>query len=280
MTGVKVEPTVSDLREAYLRLLADSLCGLLYQDKSLGVFSKDEEGEEQNFFVADVHLTFREGGSFDKAAREEGLDWPSAAFTGIGKKRLANIRFCVESVLADDIPGDLIETGVYRGGACIFMKGVLKAHGVTDRRVWLADSFRGFNPDPERYPLDRDFVELHSKVARYPHQQASPAIVKETFRRYELLDDGVKFLVGWFKDTLPDAPIDKLAVVRLDGDMYSSTTEALTYLYPKLSTGGYLIVDDYFLTACRTAVHDFREAHGIHDEIKRIDWTGVYWRKT
>jgi len=269
----------ADLRDAYLTLLARSLCGMLYQDESLGVFTEDG-GEEQDFFATDVRLAFKEGGSFDEAARKEGRDWPRSAHTMIGEKRLANIRFCVERVLEDGVPGDLIETGVYRGGACIFMKGVLKAHDVTDRRVWLADSFRGFDPNPERYPLDQEFVELPAKVSRFPHAKATPASVSETFERYGLLDDNVNFLVGWFKDTLPDAPIKELAVVRLDGDMYSSTFEALTHLYPRLSVGGYLIVDDYVLSGCRTAVNDFRKAQGINDEIERIDWTGIYWRKS
>ena len=97
-----------------------------------------------------------------------------------------------------------------------------------------------------------------------------------------MLDDRVKFLVGWFKDTLPSAPIDKLAVMRLDGDMYESTVQAIENLYPKLSVGGFCIVDDYVLfpDQAQKAVHDYRAAHGITDEILDIDGSGAYWRKT
>jgi O-methyltransferase len=74
--------------------------------------------------------------------------------------------------------------------------------------------------------------------------------------------------------------MERLAVVRLDGDMYESTMDGLKYLYPKLSVGGYLIVDDYgCIPACKEAVHDYRQAYGITDEIHPIDWTGVYWQR-
>jgi len=90
----------------------------------------------------------------------------------------------------------------------------------------------------------------------------------------------VKFLPGWFRDTLPAAPIERIAVLRLDGDMYESTMLALSTLYPKVSAGGFLIVDDYgALPNCRLAVEDFRTAQGITDPIVTVDWTGAYWRK-
>jgi hypothetical protein len=96
-----------------------------------------------------------------------------------------------------------------------------------------------------------------------------------------LLDERVRFLVGWFKDTLPSAPIQRLAVLRLDGDMYGSTMEALQALYPKLSVGGYVIVDDYgAIPQCKEAVTDFREAHGISDPMEWVDWTGVWWQRS
>lgn len=206
----------------------------------------------------------------------EGRVWPSAAHTMIGLKRLDNIQSCVESVLADGVPGDLIETGVWRGGATIFMRAVLKAYGVQDRNVWVADSFEGLPPpDAEKYPQDAGDRHHTARELAISLEQ-----VKSNFERYGLLDGQVRFLKGWFRDTLPTAPIEKLAVARLDGDMYESTMDALVNLYPKLSVGGYLIVDDYgAVPACRQAVHDYREAHGISEELVDIDWTGVYWRR-
>jgi len=194
----------------------------------------------------------------------------------IGLRRLENIRFCVEDVLRRSVPGDLIETGVWRGGACIFMRAVLKAHGVVDRNVWLADSFQGLPKPDARYAQDAG--DLHHTA---PELSVSRSQVEDNFRRYGLLDDQVKFLVGWFADTLPGAPIERLAVLRLDGDMYGSTIQALESLYDKLSKGGYVIVDDYTLKGCRAATDDFRRDRGISDEPIVIDRSGaVYWEKS
>ena len=97
----------------------------------------------------------------DERARAEGRDWPARAHTMIGLKRLANLRMCVETILDDRVPGDLIETGVWRGGATIFMRAILKARNVTDRRVWVADSFAGLPaPDVAHYPSDEGITLL------------------------------------------------------------------------------------------------------------------------
>jgi O-methyltransferase len=208
--------------------------------------------------------------------RTEGRVWPRFAHTMIGLPRLENIRYCVETAITEGIAGDLIETGVWRGGACIFMRGILRALGITDRRVWVADSFEGLpKPNVEKSPRDRG-----DKHHKYKELVVDLDSVKRNFQAYGLLDDQVRFLKGWFKDTLPIAPIEKLAVCRLDGDMYESTMDALDALYPKLSRGGFLIVDDYgAVEGCRLAVNDYRERLGIHENIVPIDWGGVYWRK-
>jgi len=105
--------------------------------------------------------------------------------------------------------------------------------------------------------------------------------VQDNFRRYGLLDSQVRFLKGWFRDTLPTAPIDRLAILRLDGDLYESTIQALDSLYDKLSPGGFVIVDDFHnVAACRQAVHDFRNNRGITDPIQTIDWGGAFWRRS
>jgi O-methyltransferase len=103
--------------------------------------------------------------------------------------------------------------------------------------------------------------------------------VRGNFERYGLLDEQVCFLEGFFQDTLADAPIDQLAVLRLDGDMYESTIVALEALYPKLSPGGYLIVDDYALPGCRQAVDDYRRDNGISEPLQEVDWTGRFWQR-
>ena len=194
----------------------------------------------------------------------------------IGMKRLENAEQCVESVLADQVEGDLIETGVWRGGTAILMRAVLKARGVTDRYVYAADSFQGVPPpDADSYPQDEGLDLSGNRSLAVP-----VADVRANFARYGLLDEQVRFLEGWFSETLPTVRDRRWAVIRMDGDLYESTMDALVNLYPNLSVGGYLIVDDYgAYKACRQAVHDYREMHGIEESIRDIDFTGVYWRR-
>lgn len=203
-----------------------------------------------------------------------GLDWPPSAETMAGLERLDNVEEYVKQVLRDRVPGDFVETGVWRGGSCILMRGVLKAYGVSDRRVWLADSFAGL-------PTSTHQDDLHWDFERYAQLAVSLEQVQENFRKYGLLDEQGCFLKGWFKDTLPAAPIDQISVLRLDGDLYESTWDAIDALYPKLSPGGFLIVDDYGgIDSCRKAIHDYRERHGILEPIQRVDQSCVYWRRS
>jgi hypothetical protein len=206
-----------------------------------------------------------------------GKDWPEDGETMIGMLRLDCIQECVETVLREQVAGDFLEAGVWRGGATIFMKGILEAYGVRDRLVWVADSFRGLPvPDEVNFPQD---VPIDQSI--FEELAVSLQQVKANFARYDLLDDRVRFLEGWFKDTLPTAPVDALAVLRLDGDYYESTIQILESLYHKVSPGGFVIVDDYgCIEACRQAVTDFRTANGIDDPIVKVDWTGVYWRRS
>lgn len=214
---------------------------------------------------------------FDEQKRSLGLDYPATAETMIGMQRLTSLQRCVETVLAEDVPGDLIECGVWRGGACILMRAVLAAYGDQKRCVWVADSFAGVpRPDRENYIADENLrLDLMADVLA-----VSEAAVKANFERYGLLDDRVRFLVGWFKDTLRVSPIDSIALMRLDGDLYESTIQALDALYPRLSVGGFCIIDDYHnIGACRKAVTDYRAANGISAQIIEIDGSGVFWRK-
>jgi hypothetical protein len=248
---------MEDAKNLYLNLMKECLSYLIYSD------ARDKDSLRYD--------------PSDVMRRPDGLRWPAQAHTMIGMKRLDNIQFCVEDVLARSIQGDLIETGVWRGGAVIFMRAILKAYGVEDRVTWVADSFEGLPPpNAQKYPED-----MGNRLHEFKELAISLEQVQSNFVKYDLLDGQVKFLKGWFRDTLPEAPIEKLAVLRLDGDMYESTMDALVNLYPKLSLGGYIIVDDYgAIPQCRQAIHDYRNSHHINDEIRPIDWTGVYWKRT
>ena len=253
----------TDLRVDYLQLLKRTLTGLSEAEPTTARLRDDGTVEAVPLRRMELRL--------------EGRDLPPNALTMVGMKRLDNVQACIEDVLADDVPGDLVETGVWRGGTSIFMRAVLKAHGVTDRVVFVADSFEGLPPpDPERFPADsRSGLHKHAFLA------VSQETVAEHFERFGLLDDQVRFVKGWFRDTMPTLADHQWAIIRMDGDMYESTMNVLENLYPGLSPGGYVIVDDYHaIPSCRQAVGDYRVAHGIEDEIHRIDWTGTYWRKS
>lgn len=213
---------------------------------------------------------------FDVKNRLIGADRPLHADTMIGFKRLENIEFCFREIIKNNIPGDFIEAGVWRGGSTIFMKALLKDSGINNRAVWVADSFEGLpKPDEKKYIADKgDTFHTEADLA-IPIE-----VVKKNFEKYDLLDENVKFLKGWFKDTLPSAPIQSLAILRLDGDMYESTMDGLINLYPKLSKGGFIIIDDWgAMPACKQAVNDYRQKNNITEEIKTIDWTGAFWQR-
>lgn len=274
--------TEQQARDLYLDLLKRTLTRDVFEDSDEVIGFRTHPGRKQRLLHRAGAMASRSGFElvrkrpYDAQARLNGLDWPSRADTMIGLRRLDNLQFCVETAIRDGVRGDLIETGVWRGGASIFMRGVLAAHSVTDRTVWAADSFEGLPPpDAARYAADAGDTHYTFEALSVGVEQ-----VRHAFERYRLLDEQVRFLVGFFKDTLPDAPIDRLAVLRLDGDMYESTIQAIEPLYPKLQPGGFCIVDDYHaVPACRRAVDEYRAAHHITDDLVEIDGVGVYWRR-
>ena len=246
----------------YVELLTRTLTNTIYQDRSISMWA--------SLF----RLPFRKV-AFKEDARRDGKDWPSLAHTMVGMARLKNLADLTHRVLQENVAGDLIETGVWRGGCCILMRGVLRAYNDENRKVFLADSFEGLPPPSSKFRQDR--LDLHHWFK--PVLAVSEEQVRENFRRYDLLDEKVVFIKGFFKDTLHklDGPF---SLIRLDGDMYESTMDALKALYPKLSPGGFVVIDDYGLLAnCRQAVDDYRESHDIEAPITKIDHSGVWWRK-
>ncbi len=246
------------LVDRYLDLLENTLTGVILDD--IGYFP----GEHPE-------LSTR----YDAEKRLIGRDWPQHAHTMIGLTRLRHVRKCIDRILREKIPGDFIETGVWRGGTCIFMRAMLAAYDVHDRRVWVANSFEGLPPPvPERFPADAGSWLHKVPILAVPLEE-----VKDNFARYGLLDEQVVFLKGWFKDTLPSAEIKQLALLRLDGDMYESTMDTLTALYRKVLPGGFVVIDDYNLAPCREAVTDFRTNNDISEPVEAIDLNAAFWRK-
>ena len=241
-------------RELYLDLLVQVLTNMIYGDPSLQP----------------------EPVGFQPELRAEGRDWPTVAHTMAGLRRLENLRELAQRAIDEEIPGDFIETGVWRGGCCILLRGILAANAITSRKVYVADSFAGLPPPkPDEFPHDAGLnLNLDRELAVSLEQ------VKQNFSRYGLLDDQVIFVKGLFQETLPSLEAGPFALIRLDGDLYESTHVALEALYPKLSPRGFVIIDDYgAVPACQAAVLDYRARMGIEAPINTIDWTGVWWQK-
>lgn len=207
--------------------------------------------------------------------RIAGEDWPIHAVSMIGLKRMDNLQFCIAEIEKNNIEGDLIETGVWRGGASIFMKANLIAHNDAQRKIYVCDSFRGLpRPDPK---IKDDKGDIHYS---YEYLAVSKDDVIANFKKYGVLDSNVVFVEGWFKDTLPALKQNTFSLLRLDGDMYESTMDALNNLYQNLSIGGFIIIDDWALKGCKQAVLDFRKEKKINDAIIAIDASSVYWKKS
>jgi hypothetical protein len=245
--------------EQYLDLLAKSVTGTLYDREP------DHDNPDQSAFVRAFTMHYMRG----------------TAITMLPRVRLDNIRHCIRLILNDGIPGDLIEAGVWRGGGAIYMRACLNIFGGSNRILWVADSFEGLpEPDPNN-KKEHDFYHSRLMQQHYAKMAASYDEVIRNFEAYSLLPQ-VRFLKGLFKDTLPHAPIGALSVIRLDGDYYTSTMDCLISLYPKLSEGGIIIIDDYgedMWTDCRAAVDSFRQLHDIRSPMIPVDSKCAFWRK-
>lgn len=252
-------PDAESLRAAYLDVLKLCLCGLggtsttsVWRDTHGSVMSRELKG-------ADLQI------------RALGVDWPLQGLTMIGLNRLDDLQSCVEAVVREGIEGDLIEAGTWRGGASILMRATLNALGAAERCVWVADSFEGF-PAPKDHPGTKELAVVGFLAVPLDD-------VKASFARFGC-QDGVRFVPGFFEETMPGLTDQRWSVVRLDGDSYEATWMTLQSLYPDLSVGGYLIVDDYgALEECQQAVDGFRRHHGITEPLEQVDWTCVRWRR-
>ena len=258
--------------ERNIELMKRSLIGVLTDEQFIKTMNNELTDEEINVILDDENLKYEQ---LDGSQKTE--DIPANGMTMIGLQRLNNIQECVSNIISGKIEGDLVEAGVWRGGACIFMAHLLKVSAEQHRNVYVCDSFEGLPKPSGVYPQD-EYSEFHNS----PLLMVSLETVLSNFNKYKLLDDNVKFVKGFFSETMTWGTFhsNKIALLRLDGDMYGSTMDVLVKLYDRVSVGGYIIVDDYALKPCKKAIDDFRNARNISDEIINIDETGVYWVKS
>jgi len=282
----------TSFRDQYLDLVEKALTASLYDESAWVVVSTEDNWHQlslsgpkgfrknlkrkvSNWLIEKLkkrNLYLVEPRKYEEKTRENGRDWPMFGYSMIGMKRMRNIRWIFQQVIEEGIPGDFLEAGAWRGGTCIYFRALIKAYDLIDRTVWVADSFEGM-PMPKNSKDGSD----HSTES---YLSVSLEQVKANFSRFGLLDDQVQFLKGWFSESLPDAPVDRLAILRLDGDLYHSTIDVLNTMYDKVSIGGYVIIDDYYSwPGCRRAVRDFFENRGGLPDCHDIDTDAVWFRK-
>ena len=178
----------------------------------------------------------------------------------LSRERLEHLEIILKQFQDEAIAGDIIETGCWRGGACIYMRAILENLGEPSRVVYAADSFEGVpKPNLERYPIDAYSTHWSSDWLKAPVEG-----VREAFRRYGYLDDRTVILKGWFKDTIPGlkSRSRRWCLLRLDGDIYESTIQVLDALYDDLVPGGYVVIDDFGT--------DVGAAHATRDFLHKI----------
>jgi hypothetical protein len=263
-----------EINEMYLDLLKKKLCDFSEQSYVYYQPAKKEVlPEVQELLKDQAKYVLCKKKVYDVLKRANGSDAPEDAFSMIGMVRMSNLQKLVKDIAANNIEGDFLEAGVWRGGASIFLNALNKVYCNSTRKIFVADSFVGL-PESKLQP---DLKYNWSS----PYLIASLESVQQNFKKFHLLDEQVHFIEGWFCDSLPHVQTSKIALLRLDGDMYESTLDILNNLYHKVPSGGYIVVDDYNgIDSCKLAVDEFREREKISDKIEVIDWTGVYWRKS
>lgn len=180
------------------------------------------------------------------------------------------------------VPGDFVECGVWRGGSVMLIAHTLLRAGSTDRGLWLYDTFDGMTP-----PSAEDIQEMsgrlaseilagHERSADDPFWGVAPRVaVEANLRRTGYPVDRIHFIEGDVLTTLPEHGPERIALLRLDTDWYASTRHELQHLYPRLASGGALIVDDYgYWRGARKATDEFLAELPERPLLHRIDYTG------
>ena len=249
---------VVGLRHLYLNTLKGSLTGILLETPSY------YDANTADKFVP-----------YNHKSRMGGEDWPAYGYTMVGMYRLNNLEKLGTYLLKQNVPGDFFECGVWRGGASIFMRGLLKAYHSRDRAVHLVDSFDGLPKASTQ--------EDHDGWAAMGLLKVPQEVVVRNFQKYGLLDDQVQFHKGFFRNSLPvvrqelKEKSSSISLLRLDGDMYESTMDILFNLAEFLSPGACIVVDDYCIPECNKAVQQFLTMHDLSPNIETIDGCGVFF---
>ena len=197
------------------------------------------------------------------------------AITMIHIPNLNNLHDLLTYVMENNLDGELVETGVWRGGAVIFMATFNKFYNL-NKKIYACDSYEGL---PKNSIYQEDAI-VNGNVKQFDYA-VSLEEVQNNFLKYDVLDENVIFVKGFFEDTMKNINIDKISMLRLDGDMYTSTIVVLEALYDKVVPNGVIIIDDYHwdIAGCCNAVDNFRKSRNITTKINYSYGCCVWWIK-
>lgn len=201
------------------------------------------------------------------------------SMTGI--ERMYSLYTSVNYVLSNNIKGDFVECGVWRGGSAMMIAKILLHRNVTDRKIYLYDTFEGMSAptvddinivgQDATILLGQDELSKDSKLWCY----ADLADVQKNMNSTGFAQGNIVYVKGKVEETIPATiPGENIALLRLDTDWYESTKHELIHLYPKLQANGVLIIDDYgHWEGCKKAVDEYFEKNKINMLLNRVDYT-------
>ena len=210
------------------------------------------------------------------------------AYSMTSLERLVSLSRAVDFLVDKQITGDIVECGVWKGGSMMLIAKWLIRLGVSDKKLFLLDTFEGMSaPGSEdvsavdqesaRDLMDKSDKMLGNNVWCYSALQE----VKSNLKKTNYPEDKIFYIQGKVEDTLPDPEIRKISLLRLDTDWYESTRHELENLYDQLVVGGILIIDDYgHWSGSRKAVDEFVNKRGLKLFFNRMDYTGRMAIKT
>ncbi len=204
----------------------------------------------------------------DLSAEQHALFERVRPYTQTSRERITTLADAVGYIVRGNVPGDLVECGVWRGGSSMAIAMTLLDLGSSHRGLWLYDTFTRMPPAGE---WDRDHLgEVMSR--EHPWPSASVEEVRAAVASTGYPHDNVRYVPGMVEQTIPEAAPDRIALLRLDTDWYSSTRHELEHLYPRLEPGGVLIIDDYgHFAGARKAVDEYFAQEPVL--LIRVDYT-------
>ena len=198
-------------------------------------------------------------------------------FTMVKNQNLRLLYDLVSEIIERQMPGDIVECGVWNGGSAAMM-GVASMEDPLEkktRNIWLFDSFEGLPP-----PGDRDGdMERQSYFPGW--NKGNIKLVQEVFGKFSYPSENLKIVPGWFDETIVREPIERIVILHIDADWYQSVRTVLELLYSRVVPGGYVVLDDYGLwPGCERAVLDYFAEHEISAAIVRtVGKQGAYFQK-